>query len=63
MDAHAGTASSMNPAVAKNALVFLSRVDLKGAEAAPFQEVVTELQTFIPAEEPVSQEKKAEEKK
>ena len=53
----------MNPAIVRNALVFLSRVDLKGAEAAPFQEVVTALQTFIPAEEPVFAEKSAEEKK
>jgi len=37
---------SMNPNTAKNALVFLSRVDLKGAEVTPFQEVVQALNAF-----------------
>lgn len=37
--------------VARNALVFLERVDLKGAELIPFTEVVEFLKTFL---EPVS---------
>lgn len=50
----------MNPITAKNAIAFLARVDLKGAETPAFQEVVQTIQGFIPAEEAV--EEKVEDK-
>jgi len=48
-------------ALAKNALVFLARTDMKGSEAGPFQEVVTWLNSFLVEVDPISQEKKPEE--
>ncbi len=36
----------MNPEIARNAMILLSRVDIKGAEAPVFMQVMQALQTL-----------------